>query len=181
MTQPNTRGGLPLGAPFGGWPQRVGPPGPPGPMGPPGPPGPMGPPAVTDVYAVELPYEGDVLLRPSLVQVLALAIPAGRALVYGTVGLVNNSPNVHDVDVWLNAVPPPASVLGPRAAHVTLAPLAVASVALGPALAVIGDGGTSALVVAQRDDRQPSDEVWAVEGTTLLRRAGATGLVALMS
>jgi len=173
-------GGLNLGTPFGvRWGGPPGPPGPDGPPGPPGPPGPSGPPIVADVVATEL--AADVAIRTALVSVLTLAIPAGRVLVTGLVGLVNRSDNPHAIDVWLNAVPPPASFVGPRAAHVALPARGFASVGIGPVVAVVGAGGTSAVVVAQRDATFPDDEVYAIEGTELLNRAGATGLVALVT
>jgi len=179
-------GGLNLGLPYGvTWPRGAVTPGPPGPAGPPGPPGERGPqgdpgppgdPAVADLFFAELPYDGDVLINPTPTNVLTLDVGPGRYMAQAAVTFANRSANPHQVNVWFTAVPPPLSIGGPRAAHLDLQPGQVETVALGPAYAVTGDRGTQAIMVAQRDTSFPADAVYAVEGTDLLNRAGATGL-----
>lgn len=181
-------GGLNLGVPYGvTFPRSStpGPPGPPGPEGPPGapgrdgdpgPPGPPGPAAVADLYFAELPYDGDVLVGYFATSVLALDLGPGRYMASACVTLANRSANPHSVNVWFTGVPPPDVFGGPRAVHVDLGAGQAASVNLGPAYAVAGVRGTQAIAVAQRDSAYPDDPVYAVEGTDLLNRAGATGL-----
>jgi hypothetical protein len=174
-----------LGYPYGvRW---QGPPGPPGADGPPGrdgadgPPGPPGPPVLITALGVELPHGGDIRLGAgSLAVVLAQMVPAGRALVIATVTVENVSANPHTVDLWFNAVPPPASLVGPRAASRTLVAGAWESVSLGPVVADVRAGGTETLLLAQRDATAPADDVWIRDSTSVLNRAGATGLVALL-
>jgi hypothetical protein len=153
--------------------------GPEGPAGPPGDIGPPGPPAITDVYANELDFGGDVLLPPDrLQQVLTLAVPAGRWVVTVSLSLANRGANVHTVDVWTNVLPSPASIVGPRSAQVPLDVGGAASVTIGPTVAVVGTGA-AIVVLAYRDADNPDDPVWVTEGTQLVNRSGATGIVAL--
>lgn len=143
--------------------------------------GPPGPPAVTDVYAVELPFAGDVLLSPLgfITLVVELGLPGGRFVVSATAAVENRGANPHDVVVWMNSVPPPISFAGTRSAQVTLEPGAAMSVTLGPFVAEIGLTGVLASLNGQRDSSYPEDQVWILEGTRLSNRAGATGFTAL--
>ena len=157
-----------------------GPPGERGPAGEEGLPGPPGTPAITDVVATEMAFGADVLLTPGqLRSVLALTVPAGEWVATATVALVNRGANPHAVDVWVAAVPSPQSLAGPRAAHATLGPGEAVSVQVGPLVAVLGGVGAAATLLAQRDPNNPEDEVWAVEGTDYVNRAGATGILAV--
>jgi hypothetical protein len=125
-------------------------------------------------------YGDDVLLTPGQLRpVLALTVPGGQWVATATVALVNRGANAHAVDVWVAAVPPPQSLAGPRAAHATVGPGQAVSVSVGPLVAMVGPLGTAATLIAQRDPNNPEDEVWAVEGTDLMNRAGATGIVAV--
>ncbi|HZW73558.1 MAG TPA: hypothetical protein VFF43_08410 [Caldimonas sp.] len=152
-------------------------PGPPGPAGPPGPPGPPGRDAVRDVLGVELPYDGDVTLPPGvLASVVQLALPAGVWLASATVALVNRGAERHRVDVWLAPVPPPRSYSGPRAAQLDLEAGGVGTLQLGPAWATL-EVVTQLVLVAQRD-ASSGGPVLATEATDLVRRAGATGVLA---
>ena len=192
-------GGVNLGTPGGVfWPRSTTVPGPPGPQGPPGPPGPpgdrgdpgppgdrgdpgpVGPPAVTSIYTAELEFGGDVLVPSGqLGSVLSLVLPAGRFVVTANISLVNRSSNEHSVDVWLAPVPAPTAYAGPRSAHVDLIAGAPASLTVGPVAATVGPAGLTLNLLAQRDATTPADQVWAVEGTALVNRSGATGILAL--
>jgi hypothetical protein len=157
-------------------------PGPPGDRGDPGPPGPPGDPAVTQALAVELTFGQDILLPAGRLQsVLALAVPAGRWFVSASATLENRSTtDFHEVDLWFAALPPPQNgVVGPRACHARMPPGGYITVALGPVVADLGTLPASVQLLAQRDPDVPADEVWVVEGTGLVNRAGATGMVAL--
>lgn len=166
-----------------------GPPGPPGPQGPPGergepgppgergPEGPPGEPAELPglaVFAVELPYDGDTRINPTPTGVLELAIPAGTWLATASVAVSNRGTDSAQVDVWLSVVGPGGArrVLGPRAGQMHLAAGAASSVEVGPVLASI-DSDLDVVVLAQADP----GELWATEGTDLMNRAGATGLL----
>jgi len=171
----------------------VGPPGPPGPAGPagergePGPagergpagePGPPGAGASLESYAVELDYDGDVLVGSvGLVEVLSVDVPAGAFQASANVLLANRSDNPHSVVVSLSAVPPPLSFGGPRSVQVALGPGELQSVAIGPAVAQIGPAGSRVVLVAQRDPAYPADQVWALADTDSPARAGATALL----
>ena len=164
-----------------GPPGEVGPPGPPGELGPPGSDGaqgPEGPRGLADVFDAVLPFAGDVLIRPTLSQVLTLPVPAGRYVVSTTVGLVNRGAVALRVDVWLNALPAPLEFVGPRAFQVDLEPGGVASLTIGPAVVGLGTGA-AIVVLAQRSAGGSADEVWATEGTALMNRSGATGVTAI--
>lgn len=169
-------------------------PGPPGPQGPPGPPGPAGapgergeqgppgPPAITEVLAAELPFDGDIRLPPvGAATVLRLHVPPGRIVVSATVAVVNRGVNPHRVDVWMTGQPPPRLIFGARAGQAWLGPGHVASITIGPAFADVDTpDGIDGVLVAQRDGTDPDDEVWVTEGTEMLNRAGATGILALV-
>jgi hypothetical protein len=97
--------------------------------------------------------------------------------VSSTVCFVNRTDTLRNVTVWTTAVPPPWSLAGPRAAAVALGPGGVASLVVGPVnveLRTAVDG----TLVAQHDGPNGAD-VWAVEGTPFLNRAGATAILAL--
>ena len=191
-------GGLNLGLPFGvGWSRAASTPGPPGPQGPPGdrgepgppgppgldgPQGPPGPPVLASVVADELPYDGNVLLSAGrLTQVLTIAVPPGVTLVFAAMALANRGDNPHEVDVWFgSSSPPTGGIAGPRAAQVSIPPSGHASVTLGPVVAT-GTGPASVSLIAQRDATFPDDQVFALEGTELVNRAGATGIVAFVT
>ena len=191
-------GPRPLGSAIYEWPSPTstpGPPGPPGPQGPPGPPGPAGergeqgpagergdqgpagPPAISAIYAVELPWQGDVLIAPGRIsQILALDVPAGRYQASASVALVNRGAQAHQVDLWFGAGSGGLTVAGPRAVQAWLEPGKVASVNLGP-VAVNATQDVAAYVVAQRDTVAPDDAVWALADSDLMTRAGATAMV----
>lgn len=192
-------GGRNLGTPGGvGQLRLASTPGPPGPQGPPGErgePGPKGDPGDKgdlgdkgdppdlQTLAVELTFGQDILLPPArLRSVLSLAVPAGRWLISASATLENRSTtDFHEVDLWFAALPPPQNgVVGPRAAHARMPPGGYITVGLGPVVADLGTLPSSVQLLAQRDpDVPPGDEVWIVEGTGLVNRAGATGMVAL--
>jgi hypothetical protein len=155
-----------------GDPGRDGDPGRPGDIGPPG------PAAVTTVFTAELEYGGDVLLPPGrLASVLVLDVPAGRYVVSATVALSNLGQTAHHVDLWFAALPSPLNIAGPRSAQVDLPPGGYASVTLGPVAATVGP--VTLNVIGQRDATNPEDPVWVNEGTGLVNRSGATGVLAL--
>lgn len=196
-------GGFNLGQPYGlFWPRSAatpgppGPEGPPGPAGPPGPPGekgdrgdlgdigPPGPPLIAQIVAAELPFDGDVLIPAGRIgQVLTLDVPGGRAIVSASVAIANRGANPHEVDVWfgLGSTPPGGiNFAGPRSAQVGIAAGAHASVSIGPLVATVA-GMVTVVLVAQRDADYPDDQVFALEGTDLTNRAGATGMIALVA
>lgn len=160
-----------------------GPPGPPGDRGDIGPPGEPGPPTIAQVYAVELTFGQDVRLPPGqLAPILAIDVPAAsRWIVTAAATVENRGTEYHSVDLWFAAFPPvQQGVVGPRAAHVRLPPGGESTVSLGPVLATSGAAAATLQLLAQRDaDVPPGDQVWIVEGTGLVNRAGATGMVAL--
>ena len=177
-------GGLNLGRPFGvAFPRGVavpGEPGPPGPTGPTGPQGDTGPTAVSDIYTAELYPAPDVVVQPGrLTNVLTLALPPGRYVVTASVAVVNRGDSAHEVDLWLNAIPPPTEFAGPRSGQAALDPGRYASVTIGPVVFSVGGAGLSVFILAQRDADAPSDEVAVTDGTQLLNRAGATAMLAL--
>jgi hypothetical protein len=191
------RGGMNLGTPFGVTWGRYGSsstPGPPGPQGPPGdrgdpgppgdrgPQGDPGPPAITQVVGVELTFGQDVLLPPGrLQQILTMDLPAGNWLVSAGISIENQGTDFHEVDLWFASIPPPQGLfVGPRAAHTRLPAGGFTSVQLGPTIVDLGGIDVTVSLLAQRDaDVPPGDQVWVVEGTGLVNRAGATGMVAL--
>jgi hypothetical protein len=134
------------------------------------------------VLSAELPFDGDVQLpSQGATQVLSLDLPAGQAIVTATVAVTNRGDNDHQVDVWFTATNPAGmNIAGPRSAQIGLAPGLDASVTLGPVVASLPNP-TTLLLIAQRDATVPSDGVWVTEGTALMNRAGATGMVALLS
>lgn len=171
-----------------GPPGPQGPPGPAGPAGPAGPPGadgstgeqgPPGPPAISDVFSDEVQHERDVRINNTPTGVLRLELPSGRYVVTATVCVHNRDEVRHEVAIWFapSGGTGPRSFHGPRSAYLVLEAGAAASVELGPVAVELG-GPTTADVVAQRDGANMG-EVWALEGTPLLNRAGATGVVAL--
>jgi len=126
------------------------------------------------VFAAELPFDGDVLVNSTPTMVLQLDIPPGRWLASATVALANYGDQGIQTDVWLTGTSSAGlTVAGPRAAQVDLPAGEVASVALGPVF-VDAPGGVSGLVIAQAE---LSGYIVAREGTELLNRAGATGLL----
>jgi hypothetical protein len=137
------------------------------------------------VYATELGYDQDVQLPPGRLQsVLSMDLPAGaRWIVTASATIENRGTDYHMVDLWFASFPPvQQGVVGPRAAHVRLPPGAEATVSLGPVVATSGTDAATLQLLAQRDaDVPPGDEVWIVEGTGLVNRAGATGMVAMGS
>ena len=130
--------------------------------------------------AAELGYQDNVLIPSDrLASVIQLDVPAGRWVVSATVSLGNQGASPHDVDVWIGAGTPVGSFAGPRSGHVTVGPGEVATVTLGPFVAVAAAGGSTAVVVAQRDATFPTDQVYALGDTGVMTRAGATGMLAL--
>jgi Collagen triple helix repeat (20 copies) len=178
-----------------------GPPGPPGPQGPPGPAGEkgdrgdpglkgdpgdkgdQGDPSITQALAAELMFGQDILLPPNRLQsVIALTLPPGQWFVSAVAALENRGTDFHEVDLWFAAIPPPSGgVVGPRASHARLPAGGYSSVALGPVVAISTATSVVSLLAQRDDDTPPGDQVWVVEGTGLVNRAGATGIVALGS
>lgn len=190
-------GGLNLGTPFGvtfprgvglGGPGEPGPPGPPGPpgergpqgeRGEQGPQGDTGPTAVSDIYTAELYPAPDVVVPPGrIATVLTLTLPAGRYVVTASAAVVNRGESAHEVDIWLNAIPPPTEFAGPRSAQCALDPGKYASVNLGPVVVNVPNA-LQLFLLCQRDTDAPTEEVAITDGTQLLNRAGATALLAL--
>jgi len=194
MPRPYGYGGINLGQPLAwpwggaaGTPGRPGPPGEKGDKGDKGDPGERGEkgdkgdpgePVLQDIYAAELPYEGDVLLSGQgfITEIVGVDVPAGNYLALAEATVANRGANPHIVVLWLAAVPPAQGVAGPRAAQVNLEPGQTASVTVGPAVAPVGAAGTRASLIAQRDGGYPADEVWALEAAGD-GRAGATGII----
>ena len=159
----------------------AGPAGPPGDVGPPGPPGERGDdgrPSITEVYEAELEFGGDVSLIPGrIVQVLTMALPlAHRFVVTGAASVVNRGSTPARVVAWLAMLPSPAGIHGPRSGQVDLAPGASATISIGPAVTVTRADVASLMTIAAEAD---GGDVWVREGTELLNRTGATGLLAL--
>jgi hypothetical protein len=193
-----SRGGLNLGMPYGVfWNRAAVTPGPPGPQGPPGergepgppgergdigPPGPQGPPgepgasADLHVYAAELPFDGDIRLGGFATQVLSVAVPAGHYQGSANVAISNRTDTPYRVDVWFTVVGGSANIGGPRATQALVPPQSATSIALGPVFATLLNDAIVQLV-AQRDPLPQDADVWVTEGTDLMNRAGATGLL----
>ena len=166
-----------------GPPGERGEPGPPGDRGDPGPPGEQGPPgppgATADlhVYAAELPFGGDIQLGAFVNNILTLTgIPAGNYQVSANVAIANRTDTAYRVDVWLTVLGGSPRLSGPRAVQAWLPPQSTASVALGPMFATVTDTANFALI-AQRDPTPAGAQVWVTEGTDLMNRSGATGLL----
>ena len=171
------RGALTPGPPGPqGPPGDRGEPGPPGERGPQGPQGEPGASADLHVYAAELPFDGDIRLGPFANGVLAVDVPAGVYLASANVALANRTDTAYRVAVWFTAFGGPAQVAGPRAVQAWLPPQSATSVALGPVFATF-DGDATVQLVAQRDPLPTMADVWVTQGTDLLNRAGATGLL----
>jgi hypothetical protein len=195
-------GGRPLSTPQGltGWgavlrgaatPGPPGPPGPPGDRGPAGDPGPAGPPGaageagppgpptITEMWDAELAFGADVQLIPGRIfQVLTLALPLShRFAVTGGAAVVNrHATQPARVVAWLAMLPSPEGIHGPRSAQVDLAPGAAATLTIGPAVTRTRADVASVMTIACQAD---AGDVWVTEGTELLNRSGATGLLAL--
>ena len=182
-------GGINLGQPIA-YSRAVtpGPPGPPGPQGPPGergpqgdrgepgPPGPPGPSADLHVYAVELLFDGDVRINTVATEILRLDVPAGAYQASATAAVANRSDQACRVDVWFTGASPAGlTVVGPRAAQMWLEAGQIGSVSLGPVLGMLA-GDATVMLIAQRDGPGGAD-IWVTEGTDLMNRAGATGLM----
>jgi hypothetical protein len=134
------------------------------------------------VVGIELGYGEDILLPPGRLQgVLSMTLRPARWLVTATVTLENRGAATHEVDLWFSAIPPPSGgIVGPRASHAGIVAGSSITVPLGPVVAEVGNViPISVQLLAQRDPSSPEDEVWVVEGTGVVNRAGATGMVAL--
>jgi len=123
------------------------------------------------VFAAELPWDTEIPVRNAPTAVLELAVPAGAWLASASVAVVNRGGSGYRVDVWVTATGY-GRVAGPRAAQGWLMAGEACSVTLGPVFATL-TADTSVLVVAQTD----GPEIYITEGTDLLNRAGATGLL----
>lgn len=132
---------------------------------------------IADIFTRELLYDEDVRIEPTVTGILALDLPPGRYVVTATICIANRTDALRTVDVWLTAVPPPSSLAGPRASTVALGPGGVASITVGP-VATITDRALAGQLVAQHDGTRGED-VWALEGTPVVNRAGATAILAL--
>lgn len=167
-------------------------PGPPGPQGPPGergepgppgergPEGPQGPPGATadlHVYAAELPFDGDIQLGQFANQILSFTVPAGHYQASANVAIANRTDDTCRVDVWLTVIGAGPNIVGPRSVQAWLPPQSDTSVALGPMFASL-PGPALVALIAQRDPLSGNAaQVWVTEGTELMNRSGATGLL----
>lgn len=160
-----------------------GPPGPPGERGEPGPPGADGLPGASadlHVYAAELPFDADIQLGAFATNVLSLQVPPGAYQASASVALANRGDNAYRVDVWMTVLGSGGAtqIGGPRASQILLQPNSTATLPVGPVSGVFaGDQPATVQLVAQRDPLPPGAQVWITEGTDLMNRAGATGLL----
>jgi hypothetical protein len=112
--------------------------------------------------------------------VLAVQVPAGHYQASAGVSLANRGDAAYRVDVWLTVMGGGGAtrIGGPRATQVRLEPGAVTTVNLGPVFGEFeGDNPATVQLVAQRDPLPPGAQIWITEGTDLMNRSGATGLL----
>lgn len=136
-----------------------------------------------DAYWAEIGYGEDVRLAPQgfITTLLTLDVGPGRYVASASITFDNRAAiHRHTVTCFMSMVPPPTERFGgPRSVEIPLVASSAMSVEIGPAFAVAGDRGGQLVVAAQRDTDWPDDEIWAVEGTPALNRAGASGVLVM--